>query len=328
MHAPVLQPPPYAISLARDRSPKELAIQSEAALASLAGQFGVDVPTRELSGISGGNKTLASAALAQRTRVVITATPPFEAAPFIADLSQFLWAWNEKIEDRLHARGPGLLAAYDVGRLLAEVYWAQDPTATELADLKYLLGRERYESLRGLLVPLAGTLGPLTVAAVVGSFESWFKLLAVSLGPSREPLVASLEKQTLVWHSLVVDGVDPTSLLRHQDTGKTFSILAPLIGQFKGSLITSGSAFVLAVGGVIAAADVPGPRVWTAAIAALGLLGLGASGLYARARNRVEGVIGRVRDAYLQVVVTQAATKLPDGSSPKPAERFRALLSG
>jgi hypothetical protein len=90
-------------------------------------------------------------------------------------LEGFLWAWDEAIQDELAAQEYGTSSSYQLGRGLAEIYWALDPDARSGPESwEKLLGDERATALRLLLDRLSLTVLPsVSTSAIEFALGKW-----------------------------------------------------------------------------------------------------------------------------------------------------------
>jgi hypothetical protein len=90
-------------------------------------------------------------------------------------LEGFLWAWDEAIQDELAAQEYGTSSSYQLGRGLAEIYWALDPSAKFGPESwEKLLGDKRATALRLLLDRLSLTVLPsVSTSAIEFALGKW-----------------------------------------------------------------------------------------------------------------------------------------------------------
>jgi hypothetical protein len=93
-----------------------------------------------------------------------------------AALQELIFKFDAHIQDAL-ALGPDTVACgYQLGRALAEPYWALDPaldTDNSPAAWQFLLGSSRCSEIARLAGRLGAYLNPYTAAAVAGSVQIW-----------------------------------------------------------------------------------------------------------------------------------------------------------
>jgi hypothetical protein len=170
--------------LASDRSGPEQAIEVESILRFLATSLNLN---DSVSASPRGSGEGAGDHLKALTRANATASAEERATTFDA-VAEFMYLWDARIQDTLAARGYVQIAAYRLGRGLAEVRWQLDPTVTEAQDvrsLKFLVGSGRQQELSQYLTALTGYLSPLSAGVARYSLSQWNLLLRalISLSP-------------------------------------------------------------------------------------------------------------------------------------------------
>ncbi len=126
-------------------------------------------------------------------------------------LDEFMWVWDAAIQDSLATRDFGTASAYQLGRGLAEAYWALDPQAKPGTphSWSFLLGKNRAEALSLLCRRLAASIGKVASDAVATSVDQW---QVVAQSPDQyQNASATLGEQLLIWRDLLLTQRDPTS---------------------------------------------------------------------------------------------------------------------
>ena len=238
-------------------------------------------------------------------------------------LAWFLWAWDEAIQDQLATQNYGTATSYELGRGLAETYWALCPSKGDRASSwGFLLGEERVHALRVSCRQLTPVIGTLTAGAVEASVRSWGEV-AADPGAYVDPQNA-LHRQTIVWRDLLVTGRDPLTMVDSHELAKVARRPWPLVRAFWSEIVV---AFVGALLIGLAAAYLS--KFAAAFFSALGAIGITASAGIGWAKSSVQRVTDRVRAAVNLDVVTQAVQKLPEpvpAGQAKPAD-LRRLIS-
>src|ERR1700688_2152738 len=93
-----------------------------------------------------------------------------EALAVWESLSDVLWKFDAHIQDELTAKSDTQACGYQLGRGLAESYWALNPdeAGATSSSWKFLLGTSRCEELTRLTGRLSAYMGSYTPAAVLG----------------------------------------------------------------------------------------------------------------------------------------------------------------
>jgi hypothetical protein len=282
-----------------------------------------------LQGVAGGDATAAQARVAHIREclqvLVDAAEQPWQ------DLAELLWKFDAHIQDRLSATSETLACGYQLGRGLAETYWALDPD--HLAGSQgwnFLLGRERCNELCRLVGRLGAYMADYTAPAITGSIEVWIYLAGQEAWRGNGRVANdALYHQIRRWYELIVLGQDPTTLIepgRLISTYQTFSralrlfwpqLVATIIGLgFLVTLLvllgTGGSAWQKTLSGVLAAA------------------GLSLAGLTGSLKNSAQAMLKRLRqDSYtdLVAIAVQTAPPPPNGSDLHKALGNRRLTT-
>jgi hypothetical protein len=221
-------------------------------------------------------------------------------------LALFLWAWDEAIQDQFATQNFGTASSYELGRALAESYWALDPTATSgPSSWSFLLGQDRVNALIENCRRLAPVIGTTTAGAVESTLSSW-GTVAAKPGDYEDPKSA-LEAQIICWRDLLVTGRDPLTMVDSHDLEKVARRPWPLFRAFAWEI-----ALVLAGGLLIGLAAAYLSKAGATVLSVLGAVGITASALVGWAKSNVQKVADRVRDTVNLDAVIQAVQKLPE----------------
>jgi hypothetical protein len=91
-----------------------------------------------------------------------------------ADLAELMWQFDAHVQDRLAALSESQAIGYQLGRGLADTYWALNPGQEDgSASWSFLLGERRCGELSRLTGRLAVYMGEYTAPAIAGSLEVW-----------------------------------------------------------------------------------------------------------------------------------------------------------
>jgi hypothetical protein len=187
-------PPTLLLEAAYERSAIEGQVEATKVLAALGGVGVASVDPIQLQKLSEeerwgpppfGTDTsqmlcyLASRLIWSRTNKEIDLTRTFglteisedeqsDPVQWWARLQWFLWAWDEALQDQLAAGNFGIASAYQLGRGLAETFWALDPMNPKGLGTRwtFLLGSPRVEALSALCRRLSPALKDFTAPAV------------------------------------------------------------------------------------------------------------------------------------------------------------------
>ncbi|MGP0029486.1 MAG: hypothetical protein ACLPVF_03165 [Acidimicrobiales bacterium] len=219
----------------------------------------------------------------------------------------FLWAWDEAIYDQFATQNFGTASSYELGRGLAESYWALHPdeTSNRAASWSFLLGTRRVAALSDLCRRLAPVIGVLTAAAVEASLRAW-GTIAAQPGDYTRP-VDSLRQQIKIWRDLLVTGREPLSLVDTSELAAVARRPWPFVRAF-GWELAVGLVGALAIGLAVTFLKSFSATV----LSVLGAVGITGSALIGWAKTSAQSVGRRVGDEVNQKVVIEAVECLPE----------------
>jgi hypothetical protein len=255
-------------------------------------------------------------------------------------LAHLLYRWDARIQDELLSNSDGQANAYELGRALAEMYWALDPdaaariahgqgTALNPVSWAFLFGDDRRGDISRLLGRLAGYFAPLTPAAVAGSVEVWGQVAASEewrgAGDARKILL----EQTRNWYSLLVADLDPETMLKPYAGLRSWRIFKKAFRTFGLEMVTGTLGIVAIIGLVLLLAYAPQQPVLKVVAAVLGFLGVTGAGLQARLKATTQSMIARLSvDLSTELVAEQITVTPPAPRSLKPGRtRQKAIES-
>jgi hypothetical protein len=240
--------------------------------------------------------------------------------------AEAIYYWDEQIQDGLGVSAE-LLAAYQLGRGLAEAFWALDPDAPEpdakptLASTQspphpgsweFLLGPRREQMLGACLGLLEGAFAPLTGSAVRGPLGNWCALVANKGVRNRsEDALVALRGQLHNWRDVLLGSRDPISFAKHFGLRIAFR-QARRVAQTLPleTFLALGGIALLAAAGYALGSDTT--RTGTAVAASVvGFFGVTGAGLLARAKAQAAVLSVHLREAFYRDIVEAQATVLP-----------------
>lgn len=240
--------------------------------------------------------------------------------------AEAIYYWDEQIQDGLGVSAE-LLAAYQLGRGLAEAFWALDPDAPEPAkpasttstdspphpgSWEFLLGPHRQQMLGAYLRLLEGAFAPLTGSAVRGPLTNWCAFVANKQVRSRpEPALVALREQLHNWRDVLLGSRDPISF------AKGFGLKLALrqarrVAQtlpLETFLLLGGIALMAAAGYALGSDTTKTGTAVAATV--LGFFGVTGAGLLARAKAQAAVLSVHLREAFYRDLVEAQATVLP-----------------
>lgn len=300
----------HALPLANERTSKEQRIEVIHVLEGLSEQLEATFPTA-----SGDTKM-------KRLDVTLRKldkTPEDSGA--WNELANGLYYWDADIQDRL-ALIPIQSAAYQLGRGLAETYWALDSQIADSKDARswlVLLGDDRRATLNRLIARLADFVDPLTVPAVAASLDAWGELASDPhwrLQPDARPALA---QQALLWRDLIRGERRPRDLIAGTSALQQIKLLRKLWPVLWPQFVTGVFAVAAVVDAAIALASGAKNVGLATAFGVLGGLGITSASLYGRAKASATSLLASIRDATERERVGHAATRRPKrAQGPQP----------
>jgi hypothetical protein len=266
----------HPLPLAPERTEDELRIHAQAVLAALASKLAVDSRSGKAPG-----RVQALDGLVKKLAAVGEDAAAASAA--WQQLSEQIYIFDAHIQDCLTASSPMQASGYQLGRGLAECYWALDPFSFDNSaeSWRFLLGDERCAELKRLARQLSAYLAPPAAPAIAGSLMAWRQVVVQPSWFPRDPGIAAsiLYRQVRVWHELVALGEDPVALLHPYARLGNRSLLAVAIRYFAGRLILVlvGVAGLVAL--VITLGTGTGTTLATTVLAILAAAGLSTAAL-------------------------------------------------
>ena len=245
--------------------------------------------------------------------VAPAAAPGDPDAEWLA-LQELIFKFDEHIQDTM-ASGPDTIACgYQLGRALAEPYWALAPGLPDKTPSPqawwFLLGQERCGEMSRLVGRLTAYFHPYTAAAIAGSVQIWKHVAA---DPDwRKNADDELYQQTRRWYELVIMHQNPTTLVQpyavirnFRMTARTLRIFWPeLSGTVIAAAALSGFAVLLGQHNI--------SSLFKSALGFIAITGFSAAGLMARLKNQAQAMVTRLRqDVYTDLVAVAITTAPP-----------------
>ena len=240
--------------------------------------------------------------------------------------AEAIYYWDEQVQDGLGVSAE-LLAAYQLGRGLAEAFWALDPDAPE-PDTKptvtstlspphpgsweFLLGPRRQLMLVAYLGLLEGAFAPLTGSAVRGPLAHWCTLVGnKQVRKESEAALVALRGQLRNWRDVLLGSRDPISFAKGFGLGQAFRQAFRVVQTLPlETFLLLGGIALMAAAGYALGADTT--RTGTAVAASvLGFFGVTGAGLLARAKAQAAVLGVHLREAFYRDIVEEQATVLP-----------------
>ncbi len=355
-------PPSHALPLHIEQSQAELRIQAQGVVATMARKLGVDLDkdgnsfsgaiTSQAKILADARESTAAAPAGPAGPTVLVSArggaaaasgwPPAGsplpattgndplASNVIANdpaaqwnaLEELIFKFDAHIQDTM-ASGPDTVACgYQLGRALAEPYWALDPmldkTSKSPMSWWFLLGAERCSEMSRLVGRLTAYFDPYTAAAVAGSVQVWKHVAADENW--RKNADDALYRQIRRWYELVIMQQDPTTLVKPYALIRNFRMVKRALRIFWPEL----SAAIIAAAALSLFAGALGQHnISSLAKSAFGFIaitGFSIAGLAARFKNQAQAMVLRLRQDVYTDLVAVAITTAPLPPAP-PARK-------
>jgi hypothetical protein len=311
----------HALPLQIERTPAELRIEAQALLIVLSAEYKLD----------GDGKTHASYARTVDSDAHLLATARANgdataAAQRWDALAELIYKFDAHIQDTLGAKSDTQLSGYQLGRAMAEAYWALDPAVTAGTDDSsawwFLLSMARCREIGRLAGRLSRYFHPYTSAAIAGSAMVWQNVAADQIW--REKAVPSLYQQIRRWYELTIVAEDPTTLIGPYALLRNFRMVARVLRAFwiQFVLIGLGAAALIAFADLLAS---PQGSTWAKGLlATAGITGFSIAGVSAKLKNEAQALLKRLRqDAYTDLITVDITTAPPPPRTPRARRRSK-----
>ncbi|MGH9170414.1 MAG: hypothetical protein ACRD0Z_06035 [Acidimicrobiales bacterium] len=312
----------WTLPLGSERSVAERLVEVQQALQAVAAQLQVDLPYRP----PGANPAASTFGLEmQRLGKLLCAQRKAHdprAETTWRQLAKLLYHWDAAMQDRLLATSDHLANGYELGRALAEPYWALDPAAPSRVMQggnerlnpvcwEFLLGDDRRDTISLLLGRLSQYFPVLSAPAVAGSVQVWGKVATDAAWRSAEDSLAKLYTQTRNWYSLLVASLDPETLLKPYALLRSWRIFKATLRVFamEAAVGFVGAAATTVFGLLVAYAH--HEAAWTIISAGLGVTGLSTASLQARLKTTTQSTVARLRQDLSTDLVAEQITVTP-----------------
>jgi hypothetical protein len=304
----------HELPLHIERTATELRIEAQAVLHKLSGDLGVDTIT------VGRKQQSRTEIIDQQARALATAGPQQPAGVAAWNvLAASIYDLDAHTQDILAARSDMCSAAYQLGRGLAEAYWALDPAAacdplTPHCWL-FLLGEPRCGELARLTGRLSAYFNPFCPPAIAGTVRLWQSV--ASDQQWRQGAQNYLYQQLRRWYELIILGQDPSTLIKPYELVKNWHTTLSVLRALWIQLATVIISLALVVWLITLIADDSSGAFVKSLLGVLGVAGLSTATFQARLKNSAQSLLTRIRqDAYTDLVAAQIAVA-PD----KPGAR-------
>jgi hypothetical protein len=314
------------LPLQNDLTEDQTREEAQTLLAKLAGDLSVNDDTNPAGSYSSRLETQAAALAAAEA-----GTDQAAINTEWANLAGLIHEFDGYVQKTLATESETVICGYQLGRALADSYWALKPDLTDGEDhasWSFLFGQKRCSETERLLGRLTAYFHPYTAAAIAGSVEVWKSITApTEWGKSVQadqnwPTLAyrGIYQQIRRWYGLTILKQDPTTLIKPYQLLKDWSLVLRaarlfwfqlVLGLFAAGAL-AGFAYLLAL-----------PTVKTGiatVLGALGITGIPVAGWAAKLKNDAQSMLTRIKeDAYTDLIAVAITT------APPPPEPGKAL---
>jgi hypothetical protein len=328
----------HALPIGGEHSLVEQQIATRVAVGLLAARFTLDTPLPERN--EPASETVKAIAIelenalaeAEKGGAAVVRPDTFPAGSEVGKAwekaAAAIYYWDAAIQDGLGVAAD-LHAAYQLGRGLAEAFWALNPdvpapatkptlesTASppEPGSWEFLFGPRRKFMFGAYLALLEGALTPLSGPAVQGPLGRWCSLVADGQVRDRpQDALEALRRQLQNWRDVLLGTRDPASFAKGFGIRLALKQAVTVVKTLPlETALGIGGIALLGVAGYFLGANTQNRG--TAILASvLGFFGVTGAGLLARAKAQAAVLSVRLREAFYQDIVEAQATVLPKG---------------
>lgn len=295
----------HVLPLHTERTTAELRIEAQAVLHQLAVDLDVDT-------VPGASPPQSLTDLIDQQARALAAAPKgsADAATAWNTVAASIYTLDARVQDTLSARSEMRAAAYQLGRGLAEVYWALEPGAAaepvSPRSWTFLLGEHRCQELSRLAGRLSAYFNPYCPPAIAGTIRLW---QSVAADPDwRRGAEGHLYQQLRRWYELLVLSQDPATLIKPYQLLTNWASTLHALRALWAQLVTAAISLVLVVALVTLVVGNYSSALVQALLGVLGAVGLSAATVQARLKSTEQGLLTRLRqDAYTDLVAAAIA---------------------
>lgn len=231
-------------------------------------------------------------------------------------LAELIHEFDGYIQKTLATESETVICGYQLGRALADSYWALNPSLTDSQDhasWSFLFGQKRCSETERLLGRLTAYFHPYTAAAIAGSVEVWKAI--VTDGECKDfPIRAGLGmyKQIRRWYELTILKQDPTTLIQPYQLLKDWRLVWRAVRLFWFQLVLGLVAAGALAGFAYLLAQPNVKSVLATVLGALGITGIPIAGWAAKLKNDAQAMVTRIEeDAYTDLIAVAITTAPP-----------------
>lgn len=262
----------------------------------------------------------------QQQAGVLAAAPPGEVIQQWQALATLIQDFDWHVQGVLALGSKTVACGYQLGRALADPYWALEPSLDDPANhasWSFLLSKERCSETQRLLGRLTAYFHPYTAAAIAGSVLVWTSVGASPAWQQEPNAYPLLYEQIRSWYELIVLDQDPTTLIQPYHLLKNYRLVWRTIRAFWFQLLLAAMA-AIAVGVFAWLLTKPNFNSGLKALlATVGLAGFSVAGLGAKVKNEAQAMLTRLKQDTYTDLITESIT-----TAPLPPKTLRTPRNG
>jgi hypothetical protein len=307
-----------------ERTAAELRAEAQAVLHKLSGDLHVDTVI-----VNDHEQSLTAAIDQQACALAASAPETTSAVSAWNALAVSIHELDAHAQDTLTAQSDMQAAAYQLGRGLAEAYWALDPGAADTPLTSqcwtFLLGEHRCEELARLVGRLSGYFSPYCPPAVAGTLCLWQSVAGDEQW--RKGAQDHLYQQLRRWYELLILGQDPSTLIPPYAMLKDWRASSHAVRALWVQLVTAAVSLALVIVLITLILNGSASAFLKAIIGVVGIVGLSAATVQAGLKTTAQGLMSRFRqDAYTDLVASAIAEAPAKPGSRKPRRAVVAAV--
>jgi hypothetical protein len=220
--------------------------------------------------------------------------------------------FDAHIQDALALGSDTVASGYQLGRALAEPYWALDPalgTSNNAAAWQFLLGDIRCSEIGRLVGRLGAYFHPYTPAAIAGSVQIWKHVAADKAW--RSSADDYLYRQIRTWYELVAMRQDPTTLVKPYALTRNYRMIVRALRIFWPEVLGITVAAGALSGFVVLLGQNKVNSLLNSALGLIAIAGFTTAGLLAKLKNQAQAMVTRLRQDVYTDLVAVAITTVP-----------------
>jgi hypothetical protein len=317
------QSPEPALLLRAERSSPGLRVAAQEVLVVIAGKLDIDV--------NPGDGSSYSKQVAQQADELATLRDKGSDAAQCAwyALAQLIFTFDVHIQDSLTAKSETQVSGYQLGRAIAESYWALNPglssESSDPAAWWVLFGEGRCQEIVNLVKRLSAYMAPNTPSAMAGSLQVWRHIATDPAWRTDVNAYLGLHQQVCLWYDLITTAQDPMTFASPYMLARIFLGARVIRLYWRRAML-----FVVGVAALIALVSLLGSGTGGALVSVV--LGIVAAvGVSAGGLGLSMGRLPQDMNADVAAVAITTAPPGPPGSraaNPKYWRRLRYRLVG